>query len=99
MNLLSNSISACEGGGVITIGTETEQTFIVITLTDNGIGIEPEIKDRIFEPFFSTKPDVKGIGLGLSVSHGIIKKHNGSIEVESEPGKGTSFRITFAHQR
>jgi signal transduction histidine kinase len=62
-------------------------------IKDDGVGINPANKYNIFEPFFSTKPEVKGTGLGLSVSYGIIKKHNGIIEVKSTPGNGALFRI------
>ncbi len=93
MNILSNAVDACDGGGLVTIKTEANDGYIALTIKDNGVGIDPANKYHIFEPFFSTKPDVKGTGLGLSVSYGIIKKHNGVIEVNSMPDKGTSFRI------
>ena len=93
MNILLNAVDACDGGGRVTIKTEANDTYIALTIMDTGVGIHPDNKYHIFEPFFSTKPDVKGTGLGLSVSYGIIKKHNGVIEVNSMPNKGTSFRI------
>jgi signal transduction histidine kinase len=93
MNILSNAVDACSGGGLITIKTESNDSYIALSIIDNGVGIDPANKYNIFEPFFSTKPDVKGTGLGLSVSYGIIKKHNGVIEVNSMPDKGTVFRI------
>ncbi|MCF4969021.1 ATP-binding response regulator [Nostoc sp. CMAA1605] len=68
-------------------------SYIVISITDTGIGIEPEILDRIFEPFFTTKDVGKGTGLGLSTVQGIIKSHHGFIKVNSEQGKGTQFQI------
>jgi len=93
MNILSNAVDACEGGGRITIKTEPNDSYVALSIIDNGVGIDPANKYHIFEPFFSTKPNVKGTGLGLSVSYGIIKKHNGLIEVNSMPDKGTVFRI------
>jgi signal transduction histidine kinase len=62
---------------------------------DTGSGIPAEIIKKIFDPFFTTKPTGEGTGLGLSVSYGIIKDHHGEIEVQSTPGKGSTFTITF----
>ncbi|MBU4260382.1 MAG: hypothetical protein KKC76_00690 [Proteobacteria bacterium] len=94
LNMLNNAGASmpAEGGG-ITITTEKQRDQIAIHIADTGVGIAPDDMDRIFEPFFSTKPAVKGTGLGLSVSYGIIKRHGGRIEVESSPGKGTAFTI------
>jgi signal transduction histidine kinase len=67
---------------------------VEIRVRDNGSGIPPEVKEKIFNPFFTTKPAGEGTGLGLSISHDIIvKQHGGSIEVETEPGEYTEFRI------
>ena len=66
---------------------------VVVEIEDNGCGIPPEDLPRIFDPFFTTKPVGQGTGLGLSVSYGIIRDHGGSIEVDSAPGRGTTFRI------
>ena len=93
MNLLRNSVDACPKGGRICIRTECGQSCVMLEVTDNGIGIDPQIKDRIFDPFFSTKSEVLGTGLGLSVSYGIINSHNGTIEVDSSPKKLTRVRI------
>ncbi len=94
LNLLNNSVYACEQGGTITIITEViSKENIGIKIRDNGKGIKPEHIDKIFNPFFTTRPTRKGTGLGLSVSYGIIKKHGGRIEVESEPDKGAIFTI------
>ena len=96
LNLLRNAFSACEGGGSITIDTEViSGKDITIKIQDSGKGIKSEHLDKIFDPFFTTKLPIKGRGLGLSVSYGIIKRHNGRIDVESEPGKGSSFKITL----
>ena len=73
--------------------SSAEQSFICITVTDNGQGIEPELVSQIFEPFFTTKSIGQGTGLGLSTVYGIIKQNNGLIRVDSEPGEGSSFHI------
>jgi two-component system NtrC family sensor kinase len=96
MNLLVNAahaITAERGTIIIRTGTEGDQVWIEVA--DNGSGIPKEILGRIFDPFFTTKPVGKGTGLGLSLSYGIVKKHNGHIDVKSEPGEGTRFRITL----
>jgi len=95
MNMLVNASHAIgEGGrGKITIRTGTEDEMVWIEFADTGKGISPENLKRIFDPFFTTKPVGKGTGLGLSLSYGIVEKHHGSIEVRSEVGKGTVFRI------
>lgn len=94
LNLLSNAAEAmAASGGTITITTKVLKKMIAIHIRDTGVGIEPENRERIFEPFFTTKPSVKATGLGLSVSYGIIKRHEGKIEVESVPGHGSTFTI------
>ena len=93
VNLLLNSIEAMPEGGTILIATEYDQYYIIITFQDTGQGIPENIIGKIFDPFFSTKSRKKGTGLGLSVSYGIIKKHNGTIEVKSKENEGTIFTI------
>jgi signal transduction histidine kinase len=73
----------------------SEQKWIRITVKDNGPGIPEIIKDKIFQPFFTTKPTGKGTGLGLSLSYDIVRAHGGEIKVQSEEGKGTEFIITL----
>ena len=93
LNLLVNAAHAIETRGEVTIGTRREGGEVAIAIRDTGCGIPDEIRGRIFEPFFTTKEVGKGTGLGLSISYDIIKKHNGSIEVESRPGEGTTFTV------
>ncbi|MEC7727828.1 MAG: ATP-binding protein [Pseudomonadota bacterium] len=95
MNLLVNAAHAIDDFGKIHIRTRAEGGTAVIEVEDSGKGIAPENINRIFEPFFTTKPIGKGTGLGLSLSFNIIEKHNGRIEVDSQPGKGTCFRVTL----
>ncbi len=95
LNLLSNAMYACDGGGVITLTTETDGSEVTVHVQDTGTGISKTNLVRIFEPFFTTKPELKGTGLGLSVSYGIIKKHEGRIEVKSEPGMGAKFSVSL----
>jgi signal transduction histidine kinase len=93
MNLLVNAAQAIPEKGEINIETETINGHIVIRISDTGSGIPPEIIPKLFDPFFTTKPAGKGTGLGLAISSGIIQKHNGTIDVESTIGKGTTFTI------
>ncbi len=95
MNLLVNAAHAIDDFGKIQIRTRAEGSSAVIEIEDSGKGIAPENMNRIFEPFFTTKPIGKGTGLGLSLSFNIIEKHNGHIEVNSQPGTGTCFRVTL----
>ncbi len=79
----------------IKISTYRKQDHVIVTVSDTGIGIPEEIKDKIFEPFFTTKEVGKGMGLGLSILYGIVKEYDGEIEIQSMPGKGTSFKHIF----
>ncbi|HEX5843115.1 MAG TPA: ATP-binding protein [Pseudomonas sp.] len=93
MNLLVNAAHAIEQFGRITLRTGREGDWVWLEVEDNGAGMEAKLINRIFEPFFTTKPVGKGTGLGLALSYNIVQKHNGRIEVHSEPGCGTRFRI------
>lgn len=99
LNLLVNSAQAIPEHGKIHIETNSDDSHILIKISDTGTGITKENLKKIFDPFFTTKPVGKGTGLGLSISFGIIQKHDGTIEVESEPGKGTTFTIKLPVKR
>ncbi len=108
LNLVVNGRDAIEKTGTIVIGTANvqpgednllpldlalDQSHVLVSVRDNGCGIDPETQSRMFEPFFTTKDKGKGTGLGLSTVHGIVRQYGGHIRVDSEPGKGTDFRI------
>jgi len=94
-NLILNAVDAMPGGGVLTIGTHQEGAErVAITVSDTGVGMPETVRRRVFEPFFTTKGQ-RGSGLGLSVSYSIVKRHGGDIRIESEPGRGTTFTLTF----
>ena len=93
MNLLVNAAHAIDDKGIITIRTGSSGDWAWVEFSDTGKGIAPEHLKKIFDPFFTTKPVGKGTGLGLSVSYSIVEKHHGKIEVESEVGAGTTFRL------
>ena len=95
MNLIVNACHAIEGEGEIIIETAIENDMVRIEVSDNGKGIPEDVADKIFDPFFTTKPVGVGTGLGLSVSHGIIKQHKGEISVKSKVGEGSTFTIIF----
>ena len=108
MNLATNARDAMPAGGVLSISTElvemdnefinqhgygTPGRYALITVSDNGMGMDEAARKKVFEPFFTTKEVGKGTGLGLSIVYGLIKQHKGYIDVHSEPGKGTAFKI------
>ncbi len=93
MNLLVNAAHAIEEHGTISVRTGQEGDEVWVDIADTGKGIAPEHVKKIFDPFFTTKPIGQGTGLGLSLSFGILQKHHGRIEVQSEVGKGTTFRV------
>lgn len=93
-NLLTNAIDAMEPGGKIVIATVAEPDHLVVTVTDTGSGMPPEVAARIFEPFFTTKEPGKGTGLGLDIAYRIVTtRHRGTISCVSEPGRGTTFTV------
>lgn len=93
MNLLVNAAHAIEQFGRITLRSGHENDWVWLEVEDTGQGIAPHLLNRIYEPFFTTKPVGKGTGLGLSLSYNIVRKHSGRIEVFSPPGQGTRFRV------
>ncbi|MDG4476658.1 hybrid sensor histidine kinase/response regulator [Thiovibrio frasassiensis] len=94
LNLLTNAEEAIVGGkGTITVRTECRDGYVAVQFQDTGHGIAAEDQPKIFEPFFSTKSAVKGTGLGLAVSYGIVTRHGGTIEVESSSGIGSTFTV------
>lgn len=93
INILVNAIQAIENKGVIAIKTYIYESKIVISVTDSGNGIRKEDLNRITDPFFTTRAPGKGTGLGLAISYNIVNKHRGTMEFESEQGKGTTVRI------
>ncbi|OMH25291.1 ATP-binding protein [Motiliproteus sp. MSK22-1] len=99
MNLLVNAAQSIDTAGTITISTLQTDETVVIQIEDSGSGIPEENLTHIFEPFYTTKPIGKGTGLGLAISYGIVNKHNGTLKVESEVGKGTKFIITLPTQQ
>lgn len=95
MNLLLNACQAIEGRGEIRIRTWTENRQIFITISDNGCGIPQELREKIYEPFFTTKPIGAGTGLGLSIVYEVVTRHQGSLAVRSEVGYGATFTLSF----
>jgi len=93
LNIAKNGIEAMEQGGTLTIATRQQPGAVIVQISDTGKGMPPEVLDKIFKPFFSTKP--KGSGLGLAISQKIMEAHQGEIAIASAPGQGTQVTITF----
>lgn len=97
-NLVENAIDAMPDGGVLELQTRQDSGAVVVTVEDDGAGIAPDDLPHIFEAFYSTKPEVRGIGLGLFVSEGIVRGHRGRLTVDSEPGRGSRFTIELPRE-
>jgi PAS domain S-box-containing protein len=110
LNLAMNARDAMPDGGTVTFAVDRQEvddeaseadaharpgTYIVLTVADTGVGIPEDQHSRVFEPFFTTKPQGKGTGMGLAMVYGIVRNHGGWIEVDSAPGRGTTFRVFF----
>lgn len=95
LNLFTNAAQAIDGDGKIFVHTATDPRGVAIRILDTGCGMSEEVRARIFEPFFTTKPVGKGTGLGLSIVYRIIEDHGGTIDVRSQPGKGSEFIIVL----
>jgi C4-dicarboxylate-specific signal transduction histidine kinase len=105
INLVTNAIDAMDEKAEqaehktmtkrLAIGTRTENGNVIVTVRDNGVGMSEEVKSKLFEPFFTTKKIGKGTGLGVSISYGIVKDYEGTIEIQSQEGEGTTFILTF----
>jgi len=97
LNLIHNALQAMPKGGELLVNTfkasREDRDWVVMAIKDSGVGIQPADQDRIFEPFFTTKGDRGGTGLGLSVTYGIVTDHGGTIEISSEPNKGSTFAV------
>ncbi len=93
LNLMTNALQAVDRGGAITVTAEADDDSLTIHVADNGPGIAPENMDKIFNPFFTTKPPGQGTGLGLSLCHNLVSGMHGQISVASQPGQGATFTV------
>ncbi len=93
MNLVKNAISAMPDGGMLRVSTQTRGDQVLLRISDNGVGMNPEVRDKIFEPYFTTKDF--GSGIGLTLVYKVVKEHMGDISVISKEGHGTTFTITL----
>jgi signal transduction histidine kinase len=92
-NLVSNALQAMPDGGKLTVTTKEKDSLVEMAVTDTGVGIPEENLDKVFEPLFTTK--VKGVGLGLALSKALVERQHGTLEVDSEVGKGSTFTLTL----
>jgi signal transduction histidine kinase len=95
LNLVLNAIQAMPKGGTLTVRTRRQDDRVLVEVIDTGVGIPDAHRSRVFDPFFTTREIGKGTGLGLAVSYNLVKAHGGTIDLDSEPGKGTVARVTL----
>ena len=95
VNLLTNARDAVAGRGTVWVATRAAGPRVYLEVADDGVGIDPAVRDRVFDPFFTSKPPGKGTGLGLFIAAGIARKHGGELQVESEPGRGSRFILAL----
>jgi signal transduction histidine kinase len=93
LNIMVNGIEAMDGSGTLDVGVTEKNGECVITISDQGPGIDPKIRDKIFNLYFTTKGS--GSGIGLAIAFQVVQLHNGTIDFNSTPGQGTSFRLQF----
>lgn len=94
LNLVQNALDAMQSGGTLGIRTDVQDDIVALEVTDSGVGMTAEVRERAFEPFFTTKGQM-GTGLGLAEVYGIVKRHRGQVEIESQQGQGTAVRVRF----
>jgi two-component system sensor histidine kinase HydH len=97
LNLLDNAVDATEAGGAVTLRLSADAGAVTLAVEDRGRGIAPENLSRVFDPFFTTRPD--GTGLGLAIARKVVRAHEGTLEVESDPDRGTRFTLTLPRDR
>jgi GAF domain-containing protein len=93
-NLILNAVDAMPEGGMLSLGTALTDDRVEVTISDTGVGMSTEVREKVFDPFFTTKGP-QGTGMGLSVTYSIVSRHGGTIAIESEPGHGSLFRLSF----
>ena len=97
MNLCLNAMQAMPAGGALRVRSQEQGQSVVFEVSDTGPGISPLHLDRIWDPFFTTKPPGVGTGLGLSITQRAVHRHSGTIQVESQPGRGARFTVELPH--
>jgi signal transduction histidine kinase len=95
LNLITNAAHASEQGQDVNVRTSAAKDLVRVSVRDEGRGMAADVERRVFDPFFTTRGQEGGTGLGLSIAHGIVEDHGGTIEIDSEPGRGTTVTITL----
>jgi signal transduction histidine kinase len=95
LNIISNAVQAMEGKGTLFLSSRQDNGLVIVQIRDTGPGISPEHITKVFDPFFTTKGQGEGTGLGLNIVHRVVNKYGGNIKIESDPGEGATFVISF----